>query len=301
MIFRSVGKINDSREPNLRFMKALLSAITIIRPVNALMTAITVALGYWLSGSAWGLLSLAQMILAAVCAVGYGNVVNDILDVESDRISHPNRPLPRNELSPPEAAILAFFLCSFSCVNGFLVSIPHGIGTVIPLALLSLYAFFLKATPFAGNITVSLLVAYTIVFGGLSSPHTAKLFIPALLAFLLNLCREIIKDVQDEPGDKAAGITTTAIVAPLCLKYVLIGVSLVYGGFLFLPAMLKHFGVIYCIVCGAAALPLHFYWLILLLSPQWTGRLGRISFILKLEMVTGILAIALDHGYFLLH
>jgi geranylgeranylglycerol-phosphate geranylgeranyltransferase len=293
-------KINDTISPSSLFMKALVSLVKIIRPGNALMAAITVVLGFWLSGSRSSLLSLMQMVVAAVCAVGYGNVVNDIVDVDSDRISHPDRPLPKNDLSLVSAVILAFFLFSFSFVNGFLVSTVHGIGTVIPLALLSLYAFFLKATPLVGNVSVSLLVAYTIVFGGLSAPMSGRLFIPALLAFFLNCCREIIKDVQDEPGDKAAGIKTTAIVPKSLLKSMLIGISVVYAGFLFLPFFLKQFGIIYCILCGAVALPLHCYWVCFVLKKNWLEYLGKISLIIKIEMLAGLLALAFDQAYLLL-
>jgi len=269
----------------------------IIRPGNAAMAAMAVALGYWLSGSEAGFPSLLQLILAAACAVGYGNVINDIADVESDRISHPRRPLPSQELSLAAAVLLAFFLCSFSFVNGFLVSIPHGIGTVVPLALLSLYAFSLKATPFVGATVVSLLVAYPIVFGGISAPQSARIAVPALLAFLLNFCREIVKDVQDEAGDRAAGIRTTAMVSPPLLKAVLWGNSLAYAGFLFLPFILKHFGVIYCAVCALAALPLHLYWLYHTLGKDWKRNLGKISFAIKAEMLAGLLALALDQAY----
>jgi geranylgeranylglycerol-phosphate geranylgeranyltransferase len=282
-------------------MKALFSAIQITRPGNVVMAAAAAALGFWLSGSTSGPLHLAQIILAAASAVGFGNIINDIVDVESDRISHPDRPLPKNELSLEFAVVLAFFFCSFSFVNGFLASTRHGIGAAVPLALLGLYAFFLKATPFAGNIVVSLLVAYTIVFGGLSTPGTGRLLLPALLAFLLNFSREVIKDVQDEAGDTAAGIKTTAALSPAFLRYVLIACSVTYAGFLFLPFILGHFGIVYCAVCGLFVLPLHGYSLSLLITKKWVDRLGRISFIMKIQMLAGLLALALDRAYFLVH
>jgi geranylgeranylglycerol-phosphate geranylgeranyltransferase len=294
-------KINDSIDLSLLFMKPIFPSLKILRPGNALMAGTTVVLGYWLSGGALSMLSLTQMVIAAVCAVGYGNVVNDILDVGSDRISHPDRPLPKNELSLSSATIICFFLCSFSIVNAFLVSTIHGIGTVVPLALLSLYAFYLKGTPLAGNIIVSLLVAYTIIFGGLSAPQCNRLIIPALLAFLLNLAREIIKDLQDEEGDKAAGTITTAALPKPLLKSLVIGTSSLYAVFLFLPYMLKQFGLVYCVVCAAIALPVHCYWSFLVVKPDWTRSLGKISLFIKIEMLAGLLALAADQAYFLFH
>jgi geranylgeranylglycerol-phosphate geranylgeranyltransferase len=279
-------------------MKTLPPSLRILRIGNALMAGITVALGYWLSGSASSMLSFVQMVIAALCAVGYGNVVNDIIDVKSDRISHPDRPLPKNELSLSSAAIVAFFLCSFSIVNAFLASTAHGIGAIVPCALLSLYAIFLKGTPLAGNIVVSLLVAYTIIFGGLTAPLCGRLFIPAILAFLLNFAREIIKDVQDEGGDTTAGVTTTAALPKLFLKSLVLGISITYAIFLFLPFILKQFGLVYAIVCAIIVLPLHCFWSYLVLKPNWHESLGKISFSIKVEMLAGLLALAADQVYF---
>ncbi len=282
-------------------MKTLLPYFKILRPGNAIMAGATVVLGFWLSGSAFSTLALVQMVIAAVCAVGYGNTVNDIIDVESDRISHPGRPLPTGDLSLFSAVITCFFLCSFSIVNGFLVSTIHGIGAVLPLALLSLYAFYLKGTPLAGNILVSILVAYTIIFGGLGAPQFDRLILPALLAFLLNIAREIVKDLQDEAGDKAAGVTTTAVVPKPLLKKIVLGISIAYSLFLFMPFVLKQFGVVYCIGCAVFVLPVHCYWSYIALGRNWTGSLKKISLLLKMELLGGLLALAADRAYFLFH
>ena len=294
-------KINDTIEDALVFMKILHPYLSIIRPGNALMAGATVALGFWLSGSASSLLALAQLVIATLCAVGYGNILNDILDVKSDRISHPGRPLPKNEMALSSAVIFAFFLCSFSIVNAFMVSTTHGIGAIAPCALLSLYALFLKGTPLAGNIVVSLLVAYTIIFGGLTAPLCGRLFIPALLAFLLNFAREIIKDMQDERGDRSAGVTTTAALPKALIKYLVLGISIIYVIFLFLPFLLKQFGIVYFIVCAVFVLPLHCWWSYLAFKKNWDESLGRVSLFIKIEMLGGLLALAADQGYYLLH
>jgi geranylgeranylglycerol-phosphate geranylgeranyltransferase len=281
-------------------MKAISPYLKILRPGNALMAGLTAALGFWISDSRLPGLSLMHMMIAAICAVGYGNVINDVLDVTSDRISHPLRPLPSSEMALVTAIVLAFFLCSFSVVNAFLVSTPHGLGAVAPVALLSLYAFFLKGTPLAGNIVVSLLVAYTIIFGSLSAPLCSRLYIPALLAFLLNFAREIVKDVQDEPGDTAAGVTTTAALPKSVLKALLLALSAMYLGFLFIPLALKQFGLVYGIVCGAIVLPMHGFWSLLVGRKNWVASVARISLFIKLEMLAGLLALAADQACFLL-
>ncbi len=281
-------------------MRKLLPYFKILRPGNAFMTATAVALGFWLSGSLAPPLSIVSLVLAAICSVGFGNIINDILDIKSDRISHPNRPLPKNEISITTAILMVLFLGVFSIIIAFLVSTIHGIGTVAPIALLTVYAFFLKGTPLAGNFIVSLLVGYAIVFGGLTAPFCSRLIIPASLAFLLNSAREIVKDFQDEPGDQATGIATTAALPKALLKSIVLGVSITYMLLLFIPYFLGQFGFVYCIASAIIALPLHFYWSSLVLRQHWEKSLATISFFIKMEMLAGLLALTADQAYFLI-
>jgi geranylgeranylglycerol-phosphate geranylgeranyltransferase len=277
-------------------MNIILALIKIVRPGNALMTGAAVGLGFWLARSAAPVTSLFLLMVAAMSAVGFGNVVNDIVDIESDRVSHPERPLPKNELSCNEAAIFAFFCACFSLANAFLVSPVHGIATLVPLVLLSLYAFFFKATPLAGNIVVSFLVAYALLFGGLMAPRMERLFIPVLLAFLLNIAREIVKDFQDEKGDRKAGLKTTAALPKKVLKALILLASGIYLVFLFFPFALKQFGAVYCIVCVFIVIPLHVYWSFLVSGKKWSSHLSRISSLIKFEMLAGLLALAADQA-----
>jgi len=297
-------------------MKIVLSYLSMIRPGNVLMTGTAVALGAWLSHGFSDIRAVTLLAACAMSAVGYGNVINDIRDIATDRISHPHRALPRGLVSMEAAIIFAFFLFSFATVNAFMVSRVHGIGAVAALALLTGYAFFLKATPFAGNILVSLLVAYPLVFGGLTAPLMARLLIPASLAFLLNMAREIIKDIQDEQGDRLAGLTTTAILPKNILKGILIAIAIIYAGLLFLPFGLRQFGIVYALICACIALPIHAFWTALIarkptnqnelkqsLKDGDTGKntavftdkqLSSVSFLIKIEMLAGLAAMAAD-------
>jgi geranylgeranylglycerol-phosphate geranylgeranyltransferase len=230
-------------------------------------------------------------------AVGYGNVVNDIKDVETDRISHPKRPLPRKLLSIETAGIFAFFLGCFSLVNAFLVGPAFGLGALAALALLSLYAFYFKGTPFFGNVVVSALAAYPLVFGGLRAPLMHRLLLPAFLAFLLNLAREIIKDMQDEPGDRLSGLMTSASMPKGVLKALVRSVSILYVVFLFVPFFLHQFGAVYAFASAILVLPLHLYWSLYAFNTRWTRFLSKISLCIKLEMLAGLAALAADQAF----
>jgi geranylgeranylglycerol-phosphate geranylgeranyltransferase len=268
--------------------------VKILRPGNLFMTAAAVALGRWLGGASWSALSVLLLAAAAMCSAGYGNVINDLIDLPSDRISHPDRPLPRGLISPFSARIYAAILALTALVCAFTVSRTHGIATAVPIVLLTAYALWFKATPLAGNILISLLVAYALLFGGLRAPDFNRLLIPSVLAFLLNFCREIIKDVQDEAGDRAAGYTTTAVFSASFLKTLIFIMGTVYLLLVALPWLLHHFGTVYLVVCIAAVLPLHVVWNKRLFRTGWRMNLPAISLLIKLEMVAGLLALAID-------
>ena len=275
-------------------MASLIPYFKIARPHNALLTGITVALGFWLGRSTLPLPALVLLIVAAVAATAFGNVINDIHDVATDRISHPSRPLPRNELSVNSAWICSIYLMTVAIGSAAFVSLTYLAATLLPILILACYTRFLKGTPFAGNIVVSLLVGYAILYGGLLSPAFPRLIIPALLAFLLNLVREIIKAVQDTPGDRAAGIITTAALPSSVIKSVIYAANVVYLILLFLPWMLHQFGPLYACIAAAGVLPLHVFLLLLFRKSNWRSRLSICSLLIKCEMAIGLVALTAD-------
>ena len=275
-------------------MGTLLPYLKIARLHNACMAGIAAALGFWLGRSTLPLAGLSLLVIAAIAATAFGNILNDIKDIASDRISHPNRPLPRNEISLRAAGLYAACCAFLSIASAAFVSPAHAAATVIPLALLALYTRFLKGTPLAGNIVVSLLVAYPLCYGGLLAPAFSRLVIPAFLAFLLNFVREIIKDLQDEQGDRSAGVITTASLPSSIVKFVAYASIGVYLMYLFAPAALHHFGKVYTGICAIAIVPLQVAWLVIFTKKNWRSRLSVLSLLIKLEMVLGLAALAAD-------
>ncbi|MBN1127581.1 MAG: geranylgeranylglycerol-phosphate geranylgeranyltransferase [Chitinispirillaceae bacterium] len=275
-------------------MRTLIPYVRTARPGNMLMTGAAVCLGFWLSHMTLIPSALALLVIAGMCATAFGNVTNDLRDRATDRISHPDRPLPRGDLVPLHAWLYAAFLALIAVGSALFVSSLHAVATLVPLLLLVLYTRYFKGTPLFGNIVVSLLVAYALLFGGLTGPLFNRLLVPAALAFLLNVIREIIKDLQDEPGDRAAGIATTALLPGPALRAVITVLCLAYAGLLFVPWLSRNFGAVYAIVCAAAALPLHLAWFLLFMRATWRIRLPLLSSLIKIEMVAGLAALALD-------
>lgn len=273
----------------------ILPYLKILRIQNAAMATGAVFLGAWIGESPLPLHKTTQLAFAALLSTGFGNVVNDIFDIETDRISHPQRPLPQGVISSFAAGVYALVLAALALFIAFSVAPVFGVATLLPLVLLLLYAVRLKGTPLAGNVIVSLLVAYALLFGALTAPYLNRLFVPALLAMLLNFTREIIKDIEDETGDREAGIMTSATLSGNILSTLIYFCSTVYLLLLFVPVQTGVCGTVYSVTIVIVALPLHVYRLSVVLRKQWLQKTALMSRLIKYEMLAGLCALSLDH------
>jgi geranylgeranylglycerol-phosphate geranylgeranyltransferase len=284
-------------------IKVIVPYIKIVRPLNAALTGCAVLLGMWLTGfaspAAYGggaaMPNALLLILAGIAATAYGNVINDVLDVETDRVSHPSRPLVAGVMSVGAAVAYSATLAVMSIAFAAAASLFHATAALIPLTLLTIYSVRLKRTRLAGNLAVAALTAYALLFGSLPHSSVKILLAPALLAFLLNFCREVVKDIQDAEGDKAAGFKTTADIPRPKIRLLLIFAGCAHLAAMWAPSLvLGDFGMVYTGVCVAAVLPLHAAWMMLALRADFFKYAGRISRILKIEMAAGLAALAAD-------
>ena len=70
-----------------------------VRPINIVITTITLLIGYGLLQHNPTIPVLILQILGFACALGFANIQNDILDLESDKLNRPKRPLVTGEVS----------------------------------------------------------------------------------------------------------------------------------------------------------------------------------------------------------
>lgn len=176
-------------------------------------------------------LGFALLIIATVCIAAAGNIINDIYDIETDTINKPNKVIVGKSISESAAFNLFLILNIIGVGLGFYIS--HSIGKspffsifVVISAALYVYASFLKRTPLMGNILISILVAMSILIVGIFDLIPAitevnrstqitffKILIDyAVFAFLINLVREMIKDIEDVDGDYNAQMNTLPII-----------------------------------------------------------------------------------------
>lgn len=153
----------------------------------------------------WGfyaLLALAGLSTALVTAGG--NVLNDLLDRESDRVNHPDRPLVTGAVSVGAARGLCvgLFVASAAIAVPLAFSAPLvGVIWAVAVGALVAYEFRLKAQGFAGNLLVAFLTGAVFLYGGAASGNAAVVVPFALMAFGATLSREVIKDMEDVEGD----------------------------------------------------------------------------------------------------
>lgn len=191
----------------------LAGLLAITRPVNSAVAGIAALLGYIVATGAFAPVSLILFpVVFAITAAG--NVYNDLCDLEIDRVNRPGRPLPSGQVTPRAAGTLAMALFA----AGLLLSLPTGLPCVIIAVanslLLLLYARSLKRTPLWGNVAVSYLSASIYPFGGALAgvPAMVQTLPLAGITFLAMLSRELLKDAEDVPGDRAAGARTIPIL-----------------------------------------------------------------------------------------
>ncbi len=195
----------------------LLVIYCILVPSQLLM-----ALSWW---------QVLLLVLATALLTASGNVINDINDVHIDAVNKPSKIIVGKFISEERAFTLYMILKSVAVICGFIVanSADKPILAVIFVVvsfILYTYASSLKRMLLVGNIIISLLVGLVIIIPGVfqlvpvATPETreAQVFVMsvlldfAILAFAVNLARELVKDIEDVNGDLAGGRTSLPIV-----------------------------------------------------------------------------------------
>lgn len=190
----------------------------------------------WLFGEQlpWWLLVL--LIAGTVLIAAGGYVVNDYFDVKIDRINRPDKLIVTQSVSREFALRLSGVLTGLGVVCGLAVAWvcrSWSVVTVFALVpgLLWFYSSSYKRLLLLGNLTVSLSAALVPLLVGLANvdllwarygnlirfttlPHDLYLWLGGfgVFAFLCTLIREIIKDLQDQTGDREVECHTLPIL-----------------------------------------------------------------------------------------
>lgn len=271
------------------------SFIQITRPINFVITflSVIVAAAICVEGD----YQVYKIILAAFSAsftLSAGNIINDIKDIETDKVSHPKRPLAAGKITVNQAKVEYILLTVIAILLSVFIKLPALIIVITATVLLFLYSYYFKKVPILGNIIVSLLTGLVFVYGGVAVNNPLAAIIPAIFAFLINLIREVVKDMQDVEGDLKQGIITfpgkfgfsssKLLVAELTIVLIL---------FTLYPFITRLYKIEFIILIMAVVNPLLVYNLKILFKDHSSSDLNKISNILKVNMLIGLIAILL--------
>jgi 4-hydroxybenzoate polyprenyltransferase len=183
------------------------------------------------------------LVLATVLIAAAGYVINDILDQETDYDNDKGNVIVGKLISEKVTYNLYFVLNITGVGIGYylanVIHKPSFAGAFIIIsATLYMYATSLKQMLLIGNIVVALILSFSVIIIGLFDllPATYEgnqtemgvlfsiLIDYAIFAFIINLIREIVKDMEDVEGDYNNGMSTLPIAIGLGKTSKIVGV-----------------------------------------------------------------------------
>jgi geranylgeranylglycerol-phosphate geranylgeranyltransferase len=268
----------------------MLDVLRLVRAHNLLVAAAGVLAGGWIALGRVATPSV--LVLAAVAAVGFGaagNALNDLYDHAADRINRPGgeRPLATGRVTAGTAHLCIATGILVGLASAALVSGTAVLVGAAALGVLAVYSPVLKSRGLPGNVAIALVAGLPLEYGAIAVAHAAAGIVPWFLAAWIHLVREIVKDVDDQAGDRALGRRTlplvlgsrraTVIAAVLAAAFVPLSLAL--------PAW-AHYSTAYFLIALFAQLVV-----LAVASRLFAGRLQGNSRLLKGAMLVGIVAL----------
>ncbi|GAL01614.1 hypothetical protein JCM19314_1398 [Nonlabens ulvanivorans] len=267
-------------------------------------SGVDLALNWW---------QLTLLILSTALLTAGGNVINDIQDVEIDKVNKPEKVLVGKVISENNAFTIYAVLTVIAVIAGFVLSNsldkPIMATVFVFIAfILYIYATTLKGILLIGNLLISLLVGLVIMITGIFELYPVItpvnqsaqqvmlkiLFDFATGAFLINLAREWVKDCEDINGDHSGGRNTLAIAigrirAARVVSIFLLGVIALFVWYIYNYLYQNQIALFYFVFIIIAPL---MYVMLRLWSSEKTAQFTLLSMILKIVLFAGICSMA---------
>ena len=304
--------------------------IQLLRPLNLAIVALTMyGIGWYFEGI-YGAdakhhlfsVSYTLLVISTVMIAAAGNIINDYFDVRADRINKPERLIIGKHIKR-RVAIVSHWGFNFAafCIAIYLSwtldTFWYLFIHLFTINMLWYYSMHLKRRFLIGNLLIAALTGLVPVLVGFyfhqlyalkDTPVQAQTLFPfhqyqgghfilwlsfglATYAFILNLAREIVKDMEDVEGDKKLNAKTLPIVlgyakTKLVVALVLLG-SVLNSVLVWLFFNEISLISIIPIVCAAFLVTLCFF---LLVRAKKKSDFKLINYLIKLSMVFGLLS-----------
>ena len=155
------------------------------------------------------------VFMVVFVATGAGNAINDYFDYKIDAINRPERPIPSGRIPRSAALYLSMLLFGIGIILSYWLGPVCLFLAAFNSVLLFLYSSTLKRKALLGNVTVGYLTGSTFLFGGAPDifgySGIRSTWVLFLLASMITITREIVKDIQDLEGDRRSGVETLPI------------------------------------------------------------------------------------------
>lgn len=260
------------------------------------------------------------LVLSSLLIGAAGYIINDYFDINIDEVNKPER-MVVDKVINRRWAIAWHLILSAAGVLLTALALPVFekwyllLANIFCVIMLWFYSTTFKRKLLIGNITISLLTAWTILLIFLSkvsitdafeavSPGQPKFFRFAFLyagfAFIISLIREAVKDIEDKAGDERYGCHTMPIVWGVNATKVYIAVWLIIliAILVVIQVYILQFqwwwAVAYCIILIIVPL---FYIFWKLFKAVAIPDYHKLSSMLKFTMLTGILSMIFFYFY----
>lgn len=303
--------------------------IRLIRPLNLFIVAATMYGTGWYYEGIYGKdaffhlfsASYSLLVISTIMIAAAGNIINDYFDVRADRINKPEKVIIGVHVKR-RVAIVSHWALNFVafCIAIYLSYIMKSFWYLfihlLTINLLWFYSMYLKRKFLSGNIIIAALTGMVPILVGFyfhqvlefsngEQPITHYPFDQylgenyilwlaaglATFAFILNLAREIVKDMEDVEGDKklnastlpiTIGYSKTKIIVAFVLLCSVLCSLIVWNVFDHLSA-LPMMPILACAVLVTVCF-------ILLPFAKEKKDYKRINHLIKLSMVFGLLS-----------
>ena len=278
----------------------LVASIQLMRIKNLGLALIATPLG-----AAFALLDFEALLdypevalatLSVLFFMAAGNALNDLSDVEIDKIAHPSRPLASGSISISETKMLIGFLSLLSVASLlgclYLMEGSQTYTACIYVAAVVLMITYdhgprTKQKGLIGNIAISSLVAAVVLYGASSIEglDAVLCWYVASVVFFVNLAREIIKDCQDMEADSDSRQTLPMKIGKENSRMVAYVLTLIGIVFLYIPYWQGPFLFGQLFLQSPA--------IVLLMSlngPMWKGEDYAVATRLRIAMLLGLVS-----------
>jgi len=231
--------------------------LRLFRLGNGIMGIVGVAVGAFIAVGTDITDHMINLLISCFIVLSFiagGNSLNDYIDAEIDKIGHPDRPLPRGEISYRTALAFGIAGLAIAVILSLIMMSYIVTGIVLVAAVLMiLYELYLKQRGFIGNITIAVLTGMIFLFGGSVVNNIEGNYVIALMAILVSIGREIAKDIEDMTSD--ADRKTLPMIIGVKKAAILASIFFIAGPILSIWPLIDHtFGWLYCLVFVADAI-----------------------------------------------